>query len=304
MRIRPIVFGLVLFILVVTAAFFFAGAAGTHSAQAPQQEHREAKRTPDVVFVPTPMEVVEKMLSLAQVSQEDVVYDLGCGDGRLVVTAAKKYGARGVGIDIDPQRVAESKANAAKENVTGRVRFMEADLFETDISEATAVTLYLLPELNVRLRPKLFRELRPGTPIVSHDFDMGEWKPDQTVAVEAPDRVHTVYFWVIPADVSGAWTWTEKDASGKDVDYRLDLDQDFQNMTGTLSVDGREQKIEQASVTGDRLSFTVYRGEGQAPATFSGRVSGNVMSGSVERPGERASKFSAERSGVRAPAAR
>jgi SAM-dependent methyltransferase len=304
MRRRSVVFALVLLALILAASLLFSGAAGTRPLQAPPQETREPRRTPDVVFVPTPMEVVEQMLSLAQVSKNDVVYDLGCGDGRLVVTAAKKYGARGVGIDIDPRRIEESQANAVKEGVTGRVRFLEADLFETDIREASVVTLYLLPELNVRLRPKLFRELRPGTPIVSHDFDMGEWEPDKTVTVDAPDRVHNVYFWVIPADVAGAWHWTEKDANGKEHEYRLDLDQNFQDITGTLAVDGVEQGIENGDVNGDRISFTLYRGEGEPPATFAGRVNGNTLSGSIERERGRTVKWAAERTGVRPPAAR
>jgi ubiquinone/menaquinone biosynthesis C-methylase UbiE len=126
-----------------------------------------------------------------------VVYDLGCGDGRIVITAAKRYGARGLGVDLDPQRIKESNANARKEGVTDRVKFIEGDLFKVNLKDATVVTLYLLPEVNLRLRPKLFRELRPGTRVVSHDFDMGEWKPEKTVTVR-DQREHTIYFWTIP----------------------------------------------------------------------------------------------------------
>jgi SAM-dependent methyltransferase len=151
----------------------------------------------DVPYVPTHEKVVDEMLKLAQVKKEDVVYDLGCGDGRIVVTAAKQYGARGVGVDIDPQRIKESNANAQKAGVTDKVKFVQSDLFKMDLKDATVVTLYLLPEINVKLRPKLFRELKPGTRIVSHDFDMGEWKPEKTVRVRA-DREHTIYFWTIP----------------------------------------------------------------------------------------------------------
>jgi precorrin-6B methylase 2 len=151
-------------------------------------------RTPDVIYVPTPPEVVEAMLKVANVKKDDVVYDLGCGDGRIVVTAAQKYGARGIGIDIDPQRIKEANENVQKAGVGDRVKIMQADLFETPISEATVVTLYLLPSLNVKLMPKLMKELKPGTRIVSHAFDMGDWKPEQTINVDG----RTVYFWTIP----------------------------------------------------------------------------------------------------------
>jgi SAM-dependent methyltransferase len=151
----------------------------------------------DVPYVPTHEQVVERMLSLAKVTKDDVVYDLGCGDGRIVVTAAKKHGARGVGVDIDPERIKDSNANAQEAGVTDKVKFVQGNLFKMDLKEATVVTLYLLPEINLKLRPKLFRELKPGTRIVSHDFDMGEWEPEQTVQVNA-DREHTVYFWTIP----------------------------------------------------------------------------------------------------------
>jgi SAM-dependent methyltransferase len=151
-------------------------------------------RTPDVIYVPTPQEVVNKMLELAGVTAKDMVYDLGCGDGRIVITAAQRHGARGVGIDIDPQRIREAKENATRAKVTDRVRFIQGDLFEADISEATVVTLYLLTELNIKLRPKLMKELRPGTPVVSHAFAMGDWKPERTEHVSGS----TVYLWRIP----------------------------------------------------------------------------------------------------------
>jgi SAM-dependent methyltransferase len=158
------------------------------------------ERKPDVHYVPTPEKVVEKMLELAKVGKDDVVYDLGCGDGRIVITAAKKYGARGVGVDIDPQRIKESNENARQAGVTDRVKFLQQDLFEMDFSEATVVALYLLPSLNLRLRPKLLRDLKPGARIVSHAFDMGDWKPDKVVTIPAdPDNEITVYYWVVPA---------------------------------------------------------------------------------------------------------
>lgn len=153
----------------------------------------QATRTPDVVFVPTPQEVVDAMMAVAKVGPKDVLYDLGCGDGRLVITAAQKHGARAIGIDIDPERIREANANARNANVTDRVKFVQADLFDTDFREATVVTLYLLPSLNLKLRPKLWRELKPGTRVVSHDFDMGDWVPEQRLNVGS----RAVYFWRI-----------------------------------------------------------------------------------------------------------
>ncbi len=153
-------------------------------------------KSPDVVYVPTPQAVVDKMLELAEVGKNDVIYDLGSGDGRIPITAAQKFGTRGVGIDIDPERIKEANANAEKAGVTDKVKFLQQDLFTTDFSKATVVTLYLLPELNVKLRPQLFK-LKPGTRIVSHAFDMGDWKPEKTVEVDGK----TIYYWTVPEKV-------------------------------------------------------------------------------------------------------
>jgi SAM-dependent methyltransferase len=179
------------------AALAGAGAAGLAQAVEPARQilaQAPARRGPDVIFVPTPNEVVDKMFELAQVGAKDVVYDLGCGDGRIVISAAQRFGARGVGIDIDPQRIAEATANIRSAGVGDKVRLIEGDLFETDISEATVVTLYLLTRLNVKLRPKLLKELRPGTRVVSHAFDMGEWAPEKKAVVGAT----SVFLWRIP----------------------------------------------------------------------------------------------------------
>lgn len=159
----------------------------------------EIKR--DVPYVPTPQNVVDEMLRLANVTKDDVVYDLGCGDGRLVITAVKNFGAtRGFGVDIDPERIADSNANAKAAGVTHRVKFAVQDLFQTDLKDATVVTLYLLPEVNLRLRPKLLSELRPGTRVVSHSFDMGDWKPEKTITVQPGGQ--RLYLWTIPAKTS------------------------------------------------------------------------------------------------------
>jgi SAM-dependent methyltransferase len=158
---------------------------------------RVAERTPDAPFLPSRHEVVAAMLALAEVGPGDVVYDLGSGDGRIVIAAAKR-GARGVGVDIDPRRVREGRENAAKEGVSGRVEFHEQDLFDTDLSAATVVTLYLMSDVNLKLRPKLQRELKAGARVVSHAFGMGDWTPDRSVTVESPWGTHPVYLWTIP----------------------------------------------------------------------------------------------------------
>jgi SAM-dependent methyltransferase len=177
--------------LVVIFVFVVAALASVSPSTA---QEATQPRQPDVIYVPTPQIVVDGMLDAAKVTSSDVVYDLGCGDGRIVITAAKR-GARGVGIDIDPQRIMEAKANAKAAGVESRVQFLEHDLFTADISQATVVTLYLLPRLNEKLRPKLLKELKPGTRIVSHQFDMGDWTPEQSLTIDQ----RPVYLWRVPA---------------------------------------------------------------------------------------------------------
>ena len=172
------------------AAIAIAVPAGL-SAQAQRQP---ASQTPDVIFVPTPQDVVEDMLRLANVQKGDVLYDLGSGDGRIAITAARKYGVKATGIDIDPERIREANENARKAGVTKLVEFRQEDLFKADFRDATIITLYLLPDLNVKLRPKLWDELKPGTRIVSHQFEMGTWKPEKKL--ESNGR--TIYFWTVP----------------------------------------------------------------------------------------------------------
>jgi SAM-dependent methyltransferase len=175
--------------IVLTLLVLVVAATTPTLAQAPAQ-----LRSPDVIFVPTPQEVVDAMLKLAKVTANDVIYDLGSGDGRIPITAAKTYGARGVGIDIDPQRISEANANLKTAGVGDKVRFLNQDLFTTDISQATVVTLYLLPTLNLKLLPKLNKELKPGTRVVSHAFDMGSAKPLETINING----RTAYLWTIP----------------------------------------------------------------------------------------------------------
>jgi precorrin-6B methylase 2 len=193
-RRRPVKIKSILY--VVAFSLCFIGYDATQSTGQEQQSSGKQLRSPDVVFVPTPYEAVEAMLKVAKVGKGDVVYDLGSGDGRIPIMAVQKYNAaRAVGIDINPERIQEAEANRKAAGVGDRVRFLNADLFQTDISSATVVTLYLLPSLNIKLIPKLLAELKPGTRIVSHAFDMGSWKPEQTLRVNGT----TVFFWTIPA---------------------------------------------------------------------------------------------------------
>src|SRR5262245_1267680 len=182
-----------LMLLSIFTACTVAAQAPTTTAPAPA-----AKKEPEVPFVPTNEAVVDEMLKVAKVGKNDVLYDLGSGDGRIPITAAKRWGTRGVGVDIDPKRIEEARENATKAGVTDKVKFVQQDLFETNIKDATVVTLYLLPDVNLRLRPKLLADLKPGTRVVSHNYDMGDWKPQQTITVKLPDGDHTVYYWVVP----------------------------------------------------------------------------------------------------------
>lgn len=249
------------------------------------------KHEPDVEFVPTPQEVVLEMLKMAKVTQNDVVYDLGCGDGRIVITAAKVFGARGVGVDIDPIRIKQSNENARKAGVTDRVKFIEGDLFATNLTEATVVTLYLTPELNIQVQPKLFREVKPGTRIVSHDFDMGDWKPDlkglvRNVAYHYPDidyvRDGPFYYWVIPANVAGTWRWSVPTSTGYRP-YTLRLNQKFQEISGQVSGEGQGVNLDDARLVGDQLSFMLRSEMDKQNVVmhFSGRVSDDTIKGSI-----------------------
>ncbi len=212
----------------------------------------------DVPYVPTSYEVVEAMLRLADVNSDDVVYDLGCGDGRIVVMAAEKFGARGVGVDSNPQRIEESNANAKKSNVTDKVEFRIENLFDTDVSEATVVTLYLLNDVNIRLRPKLFEQLKPGSRVVSNSFTMNDWKADDFAVVDQ----RNIYLWIIPHNFSGSWKYTHTE-KGSSTDYVLQLNQVFQKVNGTITADGKEYKIVDPKIDDNKITFTVNRGNDQ-----------------------------------------
>jgi SAM-dependent methyltransferase len=246
----------------------------------------------DVPYVPTEDYIGRHMLRLLELRQGDVLYDLGCGDGRLVIGAAKVPGVRGVGIDLDPRRIQESRANALAAGVTDRTVFVQQDLFQSDIRDATAVTLFLLPEINLKLRPKLFRDLRPGTRIVSHNFHMGDWKPDRSVFVGLWfDGPHYLYYWVLPANVSGLWRgW-----KGKDL-WSLSITQQFQGVKGSLSINGGPAiPLSQATVMGEKVGFVAPREHPQRSITFNGTATGNVIEGTAREAGGAGSLWRATR---------
>jgi len=238
----------------------------------------------DVPYVQTKEAVVAEMINLAGVGSGDRVVDLGCGDGRIVIAAAEK-GARGVGVDLDPDRIQESRNNAKRAGVDGRVSFVQGNLFDADLSGATVVTLYLLPSVNLQLRPKLLRELSPGTRIVSHDFSMEDWRPDDVRDLPG-DRV---YLWVVPANVSGVW-----DCRFGDDSARLALQQSFQQVSGRGALNGQESSLLEMSLKGSQVRFTMM-GDGNQPMTFTGKVNGNRITGEMSRAGQAPVPWSAER---------
>jgi SAM-dependent methyltransferase len=237
----------------------------------------------DVPYVPSKPEVVAAMLRMAKVAKDDVLYDLGCGDGRIVITAAQLYGTRGVGIDIDPERIRESKENASAAQVDHLVKFFEQDLFQADFHEATVVSLYLLTSVNLRLRPILLRQLRPGTRIVSHNYAMDTWKPDDSTVVMVSEQSHSVYFWVVPANVSGVWKGSWADGA-QGADFNLELEQHFQWPSGKVNLGGEEIWLSDIRLNGDKFEFTAKSEKDAAipRMVFTGKVTQNEMKGTVE----------------------
>jgi SAM-dependent methyltransferase len=231
------------------------------------------KKEPDIHYVPTPQELVEVMLDMAQVGKDDIVYDLGSGDGRLVITAAKKYGASGVGIDIDPQRIGESMENAKKAGAEDKVRFREEDLFESDFHDATIVTLYLLNELNLRLRPRIFAHVKPGTRVVSHAFMMGEWEPDEQKTIEINGQSYDAYYWVVPANMSGKWKVTGD--KGGDVPRTVTVEQKFQKITVHSGDSG--EVLGEGRVNGTTFTLTMNEDTDDESKLFRGRLDGNTI---------------------------
>ena len=248
-------------------------------------------QSPRVPYVPTPQEVVERMLEIAKVNANDYLIDLGSGDGRIVITAAVKHGARGFGVDLNPERIQEANENAKTAGVLDTVAFYQRDLFEADLGEATVITMYLLPRVNLELRPRLL-DLRPGTRIVSHDFSMDDWKPDAHVQVDAKEKYggsggkSDIYFWVIPAKVGGTWQW-DLTVSGKPHKYQVALTQKFQTFSGSVKVDGRDTPVQNGRLRGEQISFSFTAPVNGAPVKheFSGNVDGDTISGTARLTG-------------------
>ncbi|HVR44009.1 MAG TPA: methyltransferase domain-containing protein [Thermoanaerobaculia bacterium] len=254
------------------------------------EELEEAALGKDVPYVPTAQPTVDEMLRMARVSSNDVVYDLGSGDGRIVITAAAVYGARGVGIEIDPKRIREAEQNARAAGVSERVEFIRRDLFTADLTEATAVTLYLLPEVNVRLRPRLLEQLRPGTPVVSHDFSMGDWEADERRVVGAD----IIYLWIVPAKVEGRWSWTGPDGRPRSAN----LEQRYQALSGSAESGGRPLAVRGGRLDGPRIAFELATGRSSAAELverYGGTVEGDRIRGWMEPAGGSRSEWVAQR---------
>ena len=272
--------------LLLTLVLSLSAATVVGQAQpAPKEfEPQVGQEGKDVIWVPTPQALVDKMLDMAKVTANDYVIDLGSGDGRTVITAAKR-GARALGIEYNPDMVELSKRNAAKEGVAGKATFAKADIFESDFSQATVITMYLLPQINLKLRPKIL-DLKPGTRIVSHAFTMEEWAPDDKASVPDSNAYNrTAYLWIVPAKVEGAWQLPQGE---------LALKQSFQMVTGTLKSGGNTTPITNARLRGDQISFTAGNAE------YTGRVSGNTIEGTVK--GSTSGSWSATRGATPAAA--
>jgi len=262
-------------------------------------EDIESKRTGGP-YVPTPQVVVDEMLRIGKVGASDFVIDLGSGDGVIVLTAATRLKARGFGVDIDPELVKLSNAEAKKRGVAERASFHVQDVFKADISKATVLTLYLLPGMMADLRPKIFGELKPGTRVVSHDYHFGDWQPDDQYTWDVPEKEKingvpraTVYLWIVPAKVAGRW---QLDVSAPaNEKYDLTLRQTFQSIDGTVAIGGKPGKLTQSSLSGDAISFAFTVGGDRH--LFRGRVAGETMEGNVQLAGGKGSaKWNATRS--------
>jgi hypothetical protein len=260
------------FARVISWAVYLTMMAATAFAQAQPQsgakpfEPQVGQQGKDVVWVPTPQALVNKMLDMAKVTAQDFVMDLGSGDGRTVITAAKR-GATAVGIEYNPDMVELSKKNAATEGVGPKASFMTADLFETDLSKATVITMFLLPQINLKLRPTILN-LKPGTRIVSNTFTMDDWSPDETATITEDNCSSwcTALLWIVPAKAEGTWRLGDGD---------LTLQQQFQKLTGTLRTGGNTVTITDGKLNGDQISFSA------GAARYTGRVNGSSMQGTM-----------------------
>jgi hypothetical protein len=248
--------------------------------------HALAQDYGDTPYVQTPQNVVDRMLEVAKVGPQDYVIDLGSGDGRMIITAAKKHGARGFGVDLDKRLVTLSNRNAVKAGVADRAAFYNRDLYETDVSPATVVTIYLLPEVNLMVRPKLLATLKPGTRLVSHDYDFGDWPPDESFVMDAPgkpvgrDQKSKVFYYVLPGNAAGRWNWRYT-ADGQQREAELRINQNFQKIDGTLKIDSSTVPIENAVLKGEQLSFSASLPDGTRYA-FNGRIYNHALEGEMK----------------------
>jgi hypothetical protein len=244
----------------------------------------------EVPYVKTPQAVVDAILSLAQVGADDTLYDLGSGDGRIVITAASRFGARGLGVELDPALVQLSNEKAREAGVGDRARFAQQDLFDTDLSPATVVTMYLLPDVNLALRPKLLGTLRPGTRIVSHDWDLGDWRPDRTLTVPAPGKpvgrepVSRLHLWVVPAAVEGRWRGRVAGA-GRPRAIALAIEQRYQDVSVAVSLGNSAPVRATGTMAGAAIAFEA--GADKAPMRFEGRLQGTRLAGEATVDGRR-----------------
>ena len=256
----------------LTLCFLVAFVAACAQAQQDKTDYQPqvGQEGKDVIWVPTPQALVDKMLDIAKVTPKDYLIDLGSGDGRTVITAAKR-GVKALGIEYNPDMVELSKRNAAKERVGDRASFTKADLFETDFSEATVITMFLLPDINLKLRPKILN-LKPGTRIVSNSFTMGDWKADDTVMVKNGCVSYcTAYLWIVPAKVEGTWQVG---------DGELTLKQTYQMVSGDLKRGGKTVQLANGKLKGDRIMFNA------GGSVYTGRVNGNGMEGTISSGGD------------------
>lgn len=244
----------------------------------------------DVPYVQTPINVVETMLDIAKVGREDFVIDLGSGDGRIVIMAAKKYGARGFGVDLDGALVAEARREAERQGIQGRAEFFARNIFVTDIDRATVLTSYLSQRVNMELRSRLLSELRPGTRVVSHEFDYGNWKPDAQVRVAVPNKRYgpptsDVFLWIVPANAAGRWQWRLPGETP--LECEAVLEQTFQVLRGSARVGGRPARIESSRLSGGDISLTVVADTNGREARFDlrGRITGDSIRGTARLAG-------------------
>jgi SAM-dependent methyltransferase len=254
-------------LLTLVLSLFLAGACAQAQSGKGEFQPQVGQEGKDVVWVPTPQALVDKMLDIAKVTPKDYVIDLGSGDGRTVITAAKR-GAKALGIEYNPDMVELSKRNAAKEGVGDRANFVKADLFETDLSQATVITMFLLPDINIKLRPKILN-LKPGTRIVSNSFTMGDWTTDDSASVKDGCASYcTALLWIVPAKVDGSWQLG---------DGELALTQAYQMISGSLNRGGKSVQIANGKLNGDQIIFNA------GGSVYRGKVNGNSMEGTIDR---------------------